>query len=158
MWTFGTVCYWIQSCSIQISSQAPRERPESSPRHEIQWLPLNLSSQPCVSVGRVVTERSVVGLVFHDICMRQLQMPLDWVSQTHHCLFTENIAMCQYSRPNKSGGDEREFIYSLTWWSEALRFHTLMMSSLKRTLSTAPHMLSASSSWSPTNARSWRKK
>lgn len=47
------------------------------PHYMIQWSTLNLSSQPCVSVGGVVAKRSIVGLVLHYICMRQLQMPLD---------------------------------------------------------------------------------
>ncbi|KAL0751316.1 hypothetical protein Bca101_033319 [Brassica carinata] len=51
--------------------------PNLSPHHVIQWSTLNLSSQPSVPVGRAVTKRSIVGLVFHDICMRQLQVPFD---------------------------------------------------------------------------------
>ncbi|CAH2072465.1 unnamed protein product [Thlaspi arvense] len=64
--------------SVHKSSQVARDLPESSPRHVTQWSTAsNLSSQPCVSVGRIVAKRGIVGLVFHHICMRQLQMPLD---------------------------------------------------------------------------------
>lgn len=45
-----------------------------------------LASQPCVSVWRVIAQRSIMGLVFHNIAVGQLQVPFDRISKSHHSL------------------------------------------------------------------------